>query len=352
MRLIPRAAVIGGGFAGLAASWYLLNLPCKPEVTLFDPNGYGGEASKTSAGILQKYGGLHAKLNRFAEEGEKATLELIEIAFSASKRSIIRSRGLLRLALQEQQKLDFMRSSTLHRDVEWLSIAECQKINPLLPNSPAIWIRSGLTIDVDAYLSGLFCACSHKGLRLVKKAVLPTDDWGNYSAVIFATGAASKSMKLFQRFHIHPLKGQLIELEWPKSIPPLPFSLLSQAYICMNKDDTRAIVGATYERDFVDSKPCPKRAFEELFPKAISLYPPLEKAQCLEVKAGLRVSTSSHLPLIEHVEKNIWIYTGLGSRGLLYHAFFAKKLVQKINERIGQECIGPECAGLEQPGLE
>lgn len=330
MSFIPRVAVVGGGFAGLALSWYLLNDFARVEVTLFDPNGYGGEASKISAGILQKYGGLHAKLNRYAEQGNEHTLELISIASKTLNQNIIQSKGLLRVALNDIQVEAFQKCSNTYSDVDWLNVDDCKKLHPFLPDAPGIWIHSGLTIDVEAYLRGLFHACKVKGLKLIQKRVTPEEDLTDFQAVIFAIGALTASFKFFERFQIHPLKGQLIEIRWPKPIPPLPFSLLSQIYICMSKDKLKAIVGATYEHSYASMFPEPKRAIEELLPKAIALYPPLAKENCLEVKAGLRASTPSHLPLIEHVEKNIWLYAGLGSRGLLYHGFFAKELVKKI----------------------
>jgi glycine/D-amino acid oxidase-like deaminating enzyme len=52
----------------------------------------------------------------------------------------------------------------------------------------------------------------------------------------------------------------------------------------------------------------------------------------LSVQAGLRVSVKGHyLPLVGPVTDKMWVFTGLGSRGLLYHALFASILVEAIS---------------------
>ena len=57
-----KIAIIGGGFSGLAAAYYLLE-NCKANSTVYDPLGIGGGASGIAAGLLHTYAGLHCKLN-------------------------------------------------------------------------------------------------------------------------------------------------------------------------------------------------------------------------------------------------------------------------------------------------
>jgi glycine/D-amino acid oxidase-like deaminating enzyme len=150
-----------------------------------------------------------------------------------------------------------------------------------------------------------------------------------YDLIIATMGAACSQFPEFQHLRIHPLKGQLIEMEWP-SIPPLPISLISSAYLCMNREKTRVIIGATYEHNYRNPLPDPDLAIRELYPKAIALYPALENGKIVDVKAGLRASLPSRTPFAGHIGDKIFALTGLGSRGLLYHAFFAKRLVKQM----------------------
>lgn len=329
-----KIAIIGAGYAGLATAWHLLELLPHLSITLFDPQGYGGEASKISAGLLHKYAGLHAKLNRFGKEAENETHALLNVASDTFGGSVILSKGVLRLAFTEKQEIGYRQCAQQYEDVTWLESAECQELDPLLPDAPGIFIQSGISINTQAYLQGLFEACSAKGTQFYEKRILSLKDLDHFDLLICATGAASIHFSELDQLKIHPVKGQLIEIEWPAKIPPLPVSLVSQVYLCMNAESSRVIVGATYEHQFSDSAPDHKKAIAELYPRAIALYPALADAKVVDVKAGLRASTPSHLPFAGHVKGNLWALTGLGSRGLLYHAYFAKRLVQEIKQSL------------------
>jgi glycine/D-amino acid oxidase-like deaminating enzyme len=54
----------------------------------------------------------------------------------------------------------------------------------------------------------------------------------------------------------------------------------------------------------------------------------------VEVRHGTRVSPKKNhegrLPIVAHLRDDIYIYTGLGSRGLIYHGVFAKKLSEML----------------------
>lgn len=312
--------IIGAGYSGLATAYHLLKFNPHLDITLYDPQGIGGEASKISAGILYKFAGLHAKLNRFGHEGAACTLELIHAASQALGRSVILSDGVVRPALTDGQLSDYKKcAENFPDDVTW--IHDITEIDPNLPLRPGIFIKSGLTIDTQGYLEGLFKACTN--LKFVQDYA-PNDP---SSIVIYATGATSSTK--FPELKIGAVKGQLLELEWPKSLPPLKHSIVSTNYICMHKDNTRCLVGATYEHTF-DSPYPDEKAIQELLPKAIALYPALKDAPVVDVKAGLRATTPTHLPLIKQLSKNEWIITGLGSKGMLYHSLYAKKLVELI----------------------
>lgn len=61
---------------------------------------------------------------------------------------------------------------------------------------------------------------------------------------------------------------------------------------------------------------------------------------CLEVidcKAALRVVPKGHyFPIAGRVKDNLWVLTGMGSRGLLYHAYLGKFLAEAI--LTGDDC--------------
>lgn len=313
----PKIAVLGAGFSGLASAWYLQD---RASVTLFSD---GREASNISAGLLHKYVGLKSKLNPFAHEAEKKTHQLLEVVKTAP----ILSKGMLRIAHIEQLREDFYQCAAQNDDVEW--IEQCKTLNPLFPDSPGIFIHSALTIDSKAYLEGLRTACEKKGLAHVNKHINDLSELKDFDFIVLATGAHSYH---FHHLKVFPIKGQLLELEWPADYPPLPFAINSQVYITMTRDKKRCIVGATHEHHFSSENP-DQLAESELLPKAFALYPPLKDAKILSVKAALRCTTPNRIPFAGHVQDNVYGIMGMGSRGLLYHAYFAEKLAELILQR-------------------
>ena len=48
-------------------------------------------------------------------------------------------------------------------------------------------------------------------------------------------------------------------------------------------------------------------------------------------KAGIRVCRrGDYLPYIEKISKRVYAITAMGSRGLLYHAYYGKQLAEEI----------------------
>lgn len=323
-----RYAIIGGGFSGLALAHALFQEKSGIEVTLFDPQGFGGEASKISTGLLHKYVGQSGKQNPYGVEGEASTKALIAQAETALGRSLVLSSTLLRIPFNEEQSASFQHSQTLYNDLEWLEASQVQALHPGLPQKPGLLIHSGLTLDVTGYLEGLARIVQSQGLKLEKRRIQSISELNNFDHILIAVGAASfpelESIKIAQ------VKGQLLELSYPQNLPPLPFSLIGPVYITMSADRKKAIVGATYEHHFTDAAPDPEFAIKSLLPKAEAFFPSLRGQTVLDVRAGIRASTPSRLPFAGKINDRVHALVGMGSRGLLYHAYFANQLVKSL----------------------
>jgi glycine/D-amino acid oxidase-like deaminating enzyme len=69
---------------------------------------------------------------------------------------------------------------------------------------------------------------------------------------------------------------------------------------------------------------------QDLTPKAQDLVPQWSPIEVLECRAGIRVSRAGqYVPLIEKISNNVWALSAMGSRGLLYHGYAAKKLIEQ-----------------------
>ena len=98
----------------------------------------------------------------------------------------------------------------------------------------------------------------------------------------------------------------------------------------MDEDKKSCLAGATFEKKYLTKGPDEKVACDDILPKVTALLPQLRQSKIIECLAGFRVVTPNHLPILENFGKHRWLLTGMGSKGLLYHAFYAKQLAEKI----------------------
>ena len=114
---------------------------------------------------------------------------------------------------------------------------------------------------------------------------------------------------------------------------------------CANGEDS--IIGATHEHDesLLTSEPNPATALSLLHPKMKKMLDSRDIPQSLSSNShravcGNRViSPRTHLgrlPMVGNVCDDIWLVTGMGSRGLLHHAYVGKILSAAI---VRQEAI-------------
>lgn len=279
-----RVAIVGAGYAGVAVAWNFWKK--NHEVTLFD----GGEgASHVSTGLLHHAPNRRGVPILHAEEGIQATLELLEAA--SVDRPVFVKNGILRIAVTEEQKSDL--------------------------GADRIWIPNGITVYSRLYLEGLKKACS--GIEVVKRWVKSLEELSEFDAIVLTAGAETLDWGDL------PLKktiGQCLICRWKE---PLKVSLLSYGHITPTEDDEYCLVGSTYEHT---EKPDPKKALE-LLDKAALFYPPAKDFEVVEIRSGVRIAPAKgELPLIHQINAKTWVFAGLGSRGLIYHALFAKSLIE------------------------
>ncbi len=320
-----KIAVLGAGFCGVAVSLELLNQR-KGEVTLYDPNGIGGGASGIAAGLLHPFAGLHSKLNWNGFEGMAATHALIDVAENHLGKEVADRKGILRPALIESQYEDFQLCAKQYpNEVEWLEAKDVAKRFPGVPERPGIFIRNGLTVDCKSYLEGLWKGCALKGGKFIQEKV---EDLKEFDLVIACLGAATKKFSGLENLPLAFVKGQILEIEFPEKLPKLPCPLNSQVYLTSMHGIW--IGGSTFERGYTDDNPDPEIAKKILWDKLVELYPPLEKGKIKQVRAGIRVVAPNHLPSLVKVNEKLYSLTGMGSKGLLWHALMAQKLVSTI----------------------
>lgn len=326
--MTQKIAIVGTGFAGLATAWHLSE---KNEVTLLSPYERGASASTVSAGLLHPYGGAKAKNNWRGQEGVQSTIHLLDAASEALGRKVYNDDGILRIAASSEQATYFKECAERNSDVRWFSAEECQEMVPRVAKQPGIFIESGITVYPDLYIEGLTRALKNRGVTFSNHTIDSATSIEGFDKTILCLGAGVFQLRDMPDLKLRPVKGQILEIPWPKGLPPLPYSLNSKIYMVMSSDQKSCFVGSTFERRFENDGIDLDTANSYILPKLYALYPQLEGVEPIECRAGIRVATPNHLPILEQIGEKLWIFTGLGSKGLLYHSLLAESMVDKLN---------------------
>ena len=322
-------AILGAGLAGLGVASALLDISyAQVKIDLFDPNPIGAGTSGLSSGLLHAFAGKQARKSWHADPAMEATHHLLTLASHTIGSSCILSNGIIRPAVTDEQCFDFKHAADKHDECEWLDATLAQEKVAGLQCQGALYIRDGLTFDIPTYLQALFQACARRGTHFMQKRVTSFEKLKHYDAIIVATGY--ETTRLLD-LPLHPVKGQLLELAWPTNIPPLPCSLISGGYLTMRPNNKSVLAGATFERSFTTTTPDKATALKLILSKVTPFFPSLKEAQCLNVFSGIRASASkNHLPIVGQVGEKHFVFTGLGSKGLLYHAYLGRCLAKAI----------------------
>jgi glycine/D-amino acid oxidase-like deaminating enzyme len=325
-----KIAVVGGGLAGLSVLWHLVQHPFV-QATLFD---IGGGASTVSTGLLHPFPGKEALRSLRSEEGLQATKALLHIAQDALQKPVFEESGILRLAVTETQKKDFHLRSQEDSDAIWWDKAQVLDLLPLAAPAPGIFVPKGITVYSKRYLEGLWLACQKKGAKLEKQEIHSLSDLTDYDAIILTAGASTLRFEECKNLPLSLTKGQALICRWPER---LPLSLVSQGHLTPTEDPHLCQIGSTYERQFFNSHPDPAKALE-LLHKASLFYPPAKDFKVEAIRSGIRIAPKiGYQPLTQKIHPNAWVFTGLGSRGLLYHALLGKEIVDEVLRKKGKD---------------
>lgn len=308
-------AIVGGGFAGLALAWHLSqHKNCK--VTIFDPKGIGGGASGMACGLLHPYVGQQARRSWKADEGIKATLRLLDVAESVLKQPVANRAGILRLGLNADQIENLTRHIKEHGDVE-------------KKGDNQFLISSGITVNSSLYLKGLWKACKELGVVHYPVRVENLAQLKDYDRIFIAAGHETHHFEECRKYPIKLIKGQTLTCK-----KTLDRSVIGKGYVALDGTEETMHLGATYERTFTSEEPCLPSALKALKGKFKGIVPD-EKFEVMSVHAGIRATNKEHyLPIAGKVDDKTWILSALGSRGLLYHAYFAEKISAEMLQEL------------------
>lgn len=343
----------------------------------------GGGASGASGGLLHPYS-PKAKVLWRGGECWKECLKLLRVAEGAVQAKglsldassfnfdepIVLRRGILRPATTEknaeilkENAQKCLQSCTL--EVLDGNAAHCLVPNLHVPFNSAIYMPQAMNIHPKKYLQALFLAClnltegttasdcEEREMKLYRLSVSSLQELaGKYDAVIVCLGAKSNMLlELKGKLPLRTCRGVIAQLQLPNldisgEYPNDSPSILSDAWLAFQGPQS-VLMGSTWDwksRNYsseVTSEELSK-AFEELLPKASTVYPAIKRWELAGARAGLRamppLTPLGSLPLLGCVNDlvegrlgcNYWLVGGLGARGLLYHGLLGKLMAHAV----------------------
>jgi glycine/D-amino acid oxidase-like deaminating enzyme len=343
--------ILGAGLAGLSLADALGDQDF--SVLVIDKNSIASGASGTPGGLVNPATGRRAKKSWKAEQCYEAIAANLEKVQNTTNDSFFINNGLLRPALLEKmaRKMKDQHESTTWPDgwCQWKSEGEIKEIHPGINCvNGGLWLPIGLTVDVGKYITAYSKYLKERGtpvlLNSAPQSISNGRNWRieltnstvRAQHLVFATGHYITESQYWDWLPVNLIKGQVAKF---KSASALSFthSISSLGYIARLGDQNTFVQGSTYEHDFEHLEP--DEGGESYLRKRMRrTLPRLEKKSAvIDQWAGVRTSTPNYKPILgKHPNhKNLHVFTGLGSKGLLYGKFlaehYADHLVNKAN---------------------
>lgn len=322
-----RIAVVGGGYCGLAAAWYLSGFA---QVTVFDPEKQG-KASCISTGLLHPFLGTRPRLSWNGFSALEKTKDFFDYLRPKSPTSFFRKTGVFKPILYDKQIPDFRKAYEKFEEIDWVHSFHETFHYPFVEDLSGIFIPDGYTVFSEEYLRALEQDCLQKGMKRVYLQVQDLKELDEFDHIILATGSFSHLFSELAGIEFDRVKGQALLCPWLEGCPTLPVSIIGQGHICMLRDKKYCVVGSTYEHEFVDEDPSEDAM--SLLDRVQCFFPQAKNLAVKEIRAGVRIyRKKSHLPLVMRMTEKLWSFTAIGSRGLLYHHFLAELLAEAIRK--------------------
>ncbi|GLJ43028.1 hypothetical protein SUGI_0892990 [Cryptomeria japonica] len=331
------------------------------------------------------------KLLTVAEAAANTELQRAERS-SANKQHIFAEpivwrRGILRTVLDAKNINDTSKSAHVslpNCKISYINGVEARELLPgmLPPSDFSLYMPQAVNIHPGRYLQALFMACQKEArtwsaegcsgteVSLHKRNINSLLELsGEYDAVIVCLGAkASLLPELAGKLPLSTCRGVIAHLELSSADRDTYGNerpcILSSAWLA-TQGPRKILIGATKEWNSSNmssdvSKEEASLALEKLLPKVSAIYPPIQNWMVLGYQAGVRAMPPrtflGALPIlgciddfvIEYMQKDkptekknyhtphqktipkYWFVGGLGSRGLIYHAWLGKMIAKAV----------------------
>ncbi|TDG95728.1 FAD-dependent oxidoreductase [Cardinium endosymbiont of Culicoides punctatus] len=313
-----RIAIVGGGFAGLATSYHLLEKDRSLQIKLFEKNRIGAGASGAAAGLLHGYVGNLEQPHWKEYEGIQFAKKLLKLAAQAIGKDTYIANGVVRCIMHQKEIQTFKKICQNDPSVFWWE--EKYTASRIGIAKPSIFISEGFSVYSDIYLQGLWLLCQRNGAELVSKDFGP-EDYAYFDIVIFCCGA--ELPKLYPNLKLVLKRGEVLLCE-----KQLKYGIIGNGYFSLSADPNLCYIGSTSRENLEEISL--EEATNLILSKTNVWF--RTNTKILGYKSGIRVHRSSGIlyPMIGQLDHKIWCFTALGSRGLMYHGYLGAMLARAV----------------------
>lgn len=381
-----RIAVVGGGLAGLAVVYHLLHSTSryarkrgfdhsKLKITLFDPEYPGtAGASAAAAGLLHQFRPRPKTKVWNHQKGLDAALHLLAVAETRGYK-LVKTPGILKLAFDDQAIDDFRIAA--HRYRNEVTLYEPDEIEHHFPSVKAkaygLLLRKAHIVDTGMYMEALWKICRDSGrVSWQQQEITSVSELfhgeisinnncdgdffrGPFDNVVLCAGAAVKNFKDLDNVPVKACLGHNLVMESDQDMLEVPLLSGNYAVPLASHEieshehnniqrccENRIIVGATREYNIHKYQGLPniEEIRSSLSSKLNQMMPSfMNNWKVSGTQTGIRSQPPRQkegaIPIVCQVQGTpanrwCWVFTGLGGRGLIYHAFLGRRLAHAI----------------------
>jgi glycine/D-amino acid oxidase-like deaminating enzyme len=338
--------ILGAGLAGLTLAHSCISLGLK--VAVMDASSVGNGASGVPISLINPIAGKQAKLTWQATICLRSIEHRLEKIASLTASSFYTPSGILRPAMDtltfEKFKKSYQKSFTSESWIHFLDEAEMRaRLPELACEGGGYWLEKGGVVDTPAYLKALLQVAQNADVDVLlhQQSIHISQALGIWTiksptvgvqtkALVVTSGFRSKEMEYWKWLPVHTIKGQVLHYRSHTYIP-WRYGISGEGYLAhLNGYDW--VIGSTYEHRYENENP-DQMGRETLEKKADLHIASLRKHSTFQQHwASVRLGTPNRLPVIgEHPTlKNLFIFAGMGSKGLLYSSYLAELLAHYL----------------------
>ena len=269
--------------------------------------------------------------------GLKALANLDAIVDESFAQQSYKRSGTLRPAATHQQAASFKQVAKVYPTfATWITKEKSAAEYPdVLAPYGLLFLHCGGIVDTPRLINCVLSSASDNGSDILfGQSVIHWGEKDNYafvltqhghsftaSRVLLCLGSGYRKFPQLSNLNFQNIKGQVVVVPKPTGLT-LTRPVSGNGYVVPGKDTL--IVGTTYERGF-DSEEPTEEATRLIMDKAVKMIPCLQGLTPFQARAGIRVGVpGTRLPIVGPLSDRIWIFTGLGSKGILFSSLLSR----------------------------